>query len=161
VDIIYEYLKKNLVENELVNLQFGDVPGCTYNAKITQVIINESDETSKQESEDKEKVKIEKEKESELRDAIKYRVKLVDKYGVELKPRKGRTEDVEYIVNATQIKRDRLMMSKMNIRKYIRDSATKEAWMGAPWLVKVKMKKKIFYLYFHFSPSLYLKPFTF
>ncbi|KAL2918570.1 hypothetical protein HK105_201971 [Polyrhizophydium stewartii] len=41
-----------------------------------------------------------------------------------------------------RIRRDRLALSKQTIKKYIREVAAKDTWIGAPWYVKPELVKK-------------------
>ncbi|KAI8805761.1 hypothetical protein BJ742DRAFT_774751 [Cladochytrium replicatum] len=47
-----------------------------------------------------------------------------------------------YVVLNHQIKRDRQVLSKSNLKKFIKENAVKEAWMGAPWVVKSDLVKR-------------------
>ncbi|KAI8807700.1 hypothetical protein BJ742DRAFT_772877 [Cladochytrium replicatum] len=47
-----------------------------------------------------------------------------------------------YVVLNHQIKRDRQVLSKSNLKKFIKENAVKDAWMGAPWVVKSDLVKR-------------------
>ncbi|KAI8917703.1 hypothetical protein DFJ77DRAFT_457418 [Powellomyces hirtus] len=49
---------------------------------------------------------------------------------------------VEYIYPVSQLKRDRQILAKQNFKKFIRDVATREVWIGAPWIVRPEFVKK-------------------
>ncbi|KAJ3173599.1 hypothetical protein HDU88_002686 [Geranomyces variabilis] len=49
---------------------------------------------------------------------------------------------VEYIYPVSQLKRDRQILAKQNFKKFIRDVATREVWIGAPWIVRPEFIKK-------------------
>ncbi|KAG0322830.1 hypothetical protein BGZ99_003142 [Dissophora globulifera] len=51
-------------------------------------------------------------------------------------------EDMERVVDCSLLSRDRLAFNKNILRKYIRECATKESYMGAPWIVKPSLAKK-------------------
>ncbi|KAJ3162435.1 hypothetical protein HDU86_004916 [Geranomyces michiganensis] len=74
---------------------------------------------------------------------ILYRVNLVDNEHNLLT-----TQDldgafpVEYIYPVSQLKRDRQILAKQNFKKFIRDVATREVWIGAPWIVRPEFIKK-------------------
>ncbi|KAF8923559.1 hypothetical protein BGZ58_002805 [Dissophora ornata] len=51
-------------------------------------------------------------------------------------------EDMERIVDCSLLNRDRLAFNKNILRKYIRECATKENYIGAPWIVKPSLTKK-------------------
>ena len=42
-----------------------------------------------------------------------------------------------YIVAPNQMRRPRQILSKITLKKYIKDVAKKDKWIGAPWIVKV------------------------
>ena len=43
----------------------------------------------------------------------------------------------EYVILPTQMRRSRQALSKVTIKKYIKDVAIKEKFVGSPWYVKV------------------------
>lgn len=42
-----------------------------------------------------------------------------------------------YVVAPNQMRRPRQILSKITLKKYIKDVAKKDKWIGAPWIVKV------------------------
>ncbi|KAG0257264.1 hypothetical protein BG011_004056 [Mortierella polycephala] len=64
-----------------------------------------------------------------------YLVQVLDQKGLGI-------EDMERVVDCSLLSRDRLAFNKNILRKYIRECATKENYMGAPWLVKPSLAKK-------------------
>jgi hypothetical protein len=44
--------------------------------------------------------------------------------------------DKEALVDDKHIRRDRKVFTKQNLRSFLKSSLQREAWIGAPWLVK-------------------------
>ena len=44
--------------------------------------------------------------------------------------------DKEALVDDSHIRRDRKIFTKQNLRSFLKNSLQREAWIGAPWLVK-------------------------
>jgi len=44
--------------------------------------------------------------------------------------------DQEALVDDKHIRRDRKVFTKQNLRAFLKNSLQREAWIGAPWLVK-------------------------
>ncbi|GJJ72255.1 hypothetical protein EMPS_04612 [Entomortierella parvispora] len=64
-------------------------------------------------------------------------------YLVQVLDQKGRgIPDMERVVDCSLLSRDRLAFNKNILRKYIRECATKESYIGAPWMVKPFLCKK-------------------
>ncbi|KAG0209294.1 hypothetical protein BGX28_010397 [Mortierella sp. GBA30] len=51
-------------------------------------------------------------------------------------------DDMQRTVDCSSLSRDRLAFNKNILRKYIRECATKENYIGAPWLIKSSLAKK-------------------
>jgi hypothetical protein len=45
--------------------------------------------------------------------------------------------NVQYIVNPSQIKRDKNVLAKPIFKKYVKEVAVKGKWAGSPWIVHV------------------------
>eukprot|EP00842_Homolaphlyctis_polyrhiza_P003364 jgi/Hompol1/4028/HPOL_003440-RA len=56
-----------------------------------------------------------------------YRVRFIDKH------------DHEVILSTLKLRRDRQALSKQTLKKYIREVAAKDKWIGAPWYVKTEL----------------------
>ena len=41
------------------------------------------------------------------------------------------------VLPAFHLKRDRQVLSKQNFKKFVREVATKDVWIGAPWIIRV------------------------
>jgi len=50
--------------------------------------------------------------------------------------------DEEALVDDTHIVRDRKVFTKQMLRSFIKNTVTREAWNGAPWLVKLEIAEK-------------------
>ncbi|KAJ3013670.1 hypothetical protein HKX48_005624 [Thoreauomyces humboldtii] len=72
-----------------------------------------------------------------------YRVNLVDNEHHLLTPADlDGTIAVEYIYPVSQLKRDRTILAKQNFKKFIKDVAKRDVWVGAPWVLKPEIMKK-------------------
>jgi len=67
----------------------------------------------------------------------KYRVHMISKYGKELKEGDLGNKPVEYDVDFDSLRRDRCIYSKQLMRNFLRESTTRDSWLGAPIVVKV------------------------
>ncbi|KAG0379361.1 hypothetical protein BGX24_000705 [Mortierella sp. AD032] len=72
---------------------------------------------------------------SEPEEPGQYLVRVVDKRGRGI-------EDMERVVDCSQLSRERLAFNKNIIRKYVRECSSKESYIGAPWIVKPSLVKK-------------------
>ena len=50
--------------------------------------------------------------------------------------RLNHVDDKEMLLDDKHIRRDRKVFTKMNLRAFLKHSLQREAWIGAPWLVK-------------------------
>ncbi|EMC98900.1 hypothetical protein BAUCODRAFT_65656 [Baudoinia panamericana UAMH 10762] len=50
--------------------------------------------------------------------------------------RLGDVSDKEALLDETHVRRDRKVFTKQNLRAFLKNSLQREAWIGAPWLVK-------------------------
>ena len=69
--------------------------------------------------------------------AIEYIVHLCTWDGRTLTDEESGGFQLRYKVLVSQTKRSRQILSKNNFKDYIKSSAIKESWIGAPWKVKV------------------------
>ena len=64
------------------------------------------------------------------------------RYRIELATTKRNSLAKEQFVEPETISRDRNLFNKALIRAFIKNSCSREAWNGAPWLVKERYAKK-------------------
>jgi len=64
------------------------------------------------------------------------------RYRIELGSTKRNSLAKEQFVEPETISRDRNLFNKALIRAFIKNSCSREAWTGAPWLVKERYAKK-------------------
>ena len=64
------------------------------------------------------------------------------RYRLELTSTKRNALDKEQYVGTEEINRDRNLFNKALIRAFIKNSCSREAWTGAPWLVKERYAKR-------------------
>ncbi|KAG0055875.1 hypothetical protein BGZ83_007164 [Gryganskiella cystojenkinii] len=119
VDDALAKFKDVYYSNEAVNVSWD---GSTYNAIIRKVLPEDEWTTVTDSGAKPEK-------------PGQYLVQVLDQRG------KGIT-DMERVVDCSLLSRDRLAFNKNILRKYIRECATKEAYIGAPWLIKPSLCKK-------------------
>jgi hypothetical protein len=75
-----------------------------------------------------------------LRDGT-YRPALA-RYRIEITTHKKHGLDYEQSVESEALTRDRNSFNKALIRSFIKNSCSREAWNGAPWLVKERYARK-------------------
>jgi hypothetical protein len=75
-----------------------------------------------------------------LRDGT-YRPALA-RYRIEITTNKKHGLDYEQSVESEALTRDRNSFNKALIRSFIKNSCSREAWNGAPWLVKERYARK-------------------
>jgi len=66
----------------------------------------------------------------------------ISRYRVEITANKRHGLDCEQSVESEALQRDRNHFNKALIRAFIKNSCTREAWNGAPWLVKEQYARK-------------------
>jgi hypothetical protein len=64
------------------------------------------------------------------------------RYRIEITANKKHGLDYEQSADGSELTRDRNHFNKALIRAFIRNSCTREAWTGAPWLVKERYAKR-------------------
>ncbi|KAI9106200.1 ATP-utilizing chromatin assembly and remodelling N-terminal-domain-containing protein [Phlyctochytrium arcticum] len=121
VERLYEYFKDRIFIDEYVYIA---VEGTFALAKVLEIVPVESGTGA---------------------DSVEvlYRVNLVDPEN-ELLTSQDVDGDlpVEYLLPAQELKRDRTELSKQRFRKFVRDVANKEPWIGAPWVVRPDLLKR-------------------
>jgi hypothetical protein len=75
-----------------------------------------------------------------LRDGT-YRPQIT-RYRVEIRASKRYGMELEQSVKEEELSRDRNHFNKALIRAFIKNSCTREAWNGAPWLVKERYARR-------------------
>lgn len=132
VDTIHDFFRGTRFVDEFV---FIDVPQSASDRAVERAIIKEKLPNTVPVTIEK-KVGDKRQMQRELREAKDdmsrvpedhhhYRVQLVSH------------PDREYIVTPSQMRRGRQSLSKITFKKYIKEVATKEKWVGSPWMVKV------------------------
>ncbi|KAJ3082897.1 hypothetical protein HK102_001398 [Quaeritorhiza haematococci] len=125
-DQMYEHFKSHIFLNEIVTIE---VESGSESVKVTEILTGSSRSNSNG------------------RDAEQppmfYRVRLVNSDG-ELLDKEDLGDDVKYewILPASSLRRDRQVLSKVNFKKFIKDVATKDVWVGAPWIVRSNLLKR-------------------
>ncbi|KAI7869325.1 ATP-utilizing chromatin assembly and remodelling N-terminal-domain-containing protein [Spinellus fusiger] len=116
VEDIYMYFLERYIADEIVNCIWDDK--IAYNARILEVYPSEKQDSK-----------------NNISKNTTYKVQLIDNHleGI---------EDCVKLVGKTELKRDRLSYSKNLLKKFIRRCATKETYMGAPWMVKTELSEK-------------------
>ncbi|KAI8895160.1 ATP-utilizing chromatin assembly and remodelling N-terminal-domain-containing protein [Globomyces pollinis-pini] len=137
VDYIYDYFRGTRFVDEMV---FIDVPTSgsersVERAYIKEKVPNTTPITLEKKLHDKRQLQRElrelKEDNSQVpEDNNHYRIQLVNF------PTK------EYIVAPNQMRRGRQSLSKQTFRKYIKEVASKDRWLNAPWIVKPALVAK-------------------
>ncbi|KND02885.1 uncharacterized protein SPPG_01966 [Spizellomyces punctatus DAOM BR117] len=138
VDHLYDFFKDRIFVGEYIYI---DVEGTLALAKVLEEIRNVRDGNGfvyTNGANDK-GVDVE----GNDKSGYRYRVNLVDDQ-YELLSMEDMDGDlaVEYELPASQLKRDRQILSKQNFKKFIRDVATKDMWVGAPWTVRSEFLKR-------------------
>jgi hypothetical protein len=64
------------------------------------------------------------------------------RYRIEITANKKHGLDYEQSVESEALQRDRNSFNKALIRAFIKNSCSREAWNGAPWLVKERYAKR-------------------
>ncbi|KAI8853429.1 hypothetical protein BC829DRAFT_486978 [Chytridium lagenaria] len=131
-DSLHEYFKDHIYLGELVGVELGNNE---YNAVVVEILVNPN--TPNQ---------------------ISYNMKTSPteppeakfcEFIVHLSMGDGQLLDdtdpkcpVRYQFPAAKIKRNRRAMSKQNFKAFVKDSAVKENWIGAPWIVKSDLVRR-------------------
>ncbi|KAJ3215969.1 hypothetical protein HDU67_010125 [Dinochytrium kinnereticum] len=131
-DYLHEYFKERIFLGELVGVELGPDE---YNAVVVEILTNPN--TPEQ---------------------VSYNMKTCPaeppeakscEFVVHLSTGDGQLLDdtdpkcpVRYQFSAAKIKRNRKAMSKQNFKAFIKDSAIKENWNGAPWIVKSDLVRR-------------------
>jgi len=66
----------------------------------------------------------------------------ITRYRVEITANKRHGLDFEQYLDGEKLQRDRNHFNKALIRAFIKNSCTREAWNGAPWLVKERYARR-------------------
>ncbi|KAI9008293.1 hypothetical protein BC832DRAFT_553672 [Gaertneriomyces semiglobifer] len=135
VDRLYDFFRDNVFVGEFVAIEVGDQTlmgkvlarisaGATVNGKGSTITPPVSSHPS------------------DLGKPL-YRVHLIDA-DWELLSQADTADElpIEYLLPPSQIKRDRQVLSKQNFKKFIREVATKDVWIGAPWTVKPELLER-------------------
>ncbi|KAI9314873.1 ATP-utilizing chromatin assembly and remodelling N-terminal-domain-containing protein [Dichotomocladium elegans] len=123
VDDIYDYYIDRFDEGDLVTCRWND--GVKYNARVLQYV--PENETGKSSNK-----RLNKALSAAVLEQVpppRFLVELVDD------DLTGLPEYIQ-IVTKSDLKRDRLQFSKNLLKKFLRESMTKESYIGAPWVVK-------------------------
>jgi hypothetical protein len=143
VDHIHDWFKDNVIVGEVVNV---DVDNESETAKVLEIIpphsrpspnasappASSSDDTSSSQFQHKPSPNT-------WPDQTLYRVHLCYYGGQLLERDPTNPEPLEYLVSHTAMKRNRHVLSKQNIKVFIKENATKDVWLGAPWMIKVSL----------------------
>ncbi|CAO3677569.1 unnamed protein product [Umbelopsis ramanniana] len=129
VEDVYSYFLDRYLPGEIVHCKWDD--GVMYNARIldvaetTHVVSNENGINGDVHD-------METDKSVEKR---QYKVQLIDQdlEGI---------DDCIRTISSDELKRDRLAYSKNMLKKVIRECASKESYIGAPWIVKPAFAEK-------------------
>ncbi|CAJ0916343.1 3906_t:CDS:10 [Entrophospora sp. SA101] len=134
VTIIFESFKEHYTIGEIVTVV---IDGKKNKAKIADVITADSNNES--DSSDHKSYK-----ESSSLNSI-YHLQLLDKDGKPVKQqnKNGNKKFLIKTINGSEaLSRDKLAFTKTIIRQFIKESATRETYLHAPWVVKPKIAKK-------------------
>ncbi|KAJ3283566.1 hypothetical protein HK104_010327 [Borealophlyctis nickersoniae] len=71
-----------------------------------------------------------------------FRVQLVDRDLELINPDDDGGQRVIFTLPATGLKRDRQVLSKQNFKKFIREVASKDVWVGAPWIIRPDLVRR-------------------
>ncbi|KAL7318660.1 hypothetical protein PS15m_001876 [Mucor circinelloides] len=112
IEEAYQHFVNRYAPGEIIHCVWDD--GIAYNAKILQVADKPKDDVDNDDNEES-----------------YYKVQLIDENleGID-------QEDCIKVVGGSKIKRDRFAFSKNLLRKFIREYASKDTYIGAPWVVK-------------------------
>lgn len=66
----------------------------------------------------------------------------LSRYRIEITANKKHGLDYEQSVESAALQRDRNSFNKALIRAFIKNSCSREAWNGAPWLVKERYARR-------------------
>ena len=134
IDSVYYHFKGNRFIGELI---FVDVPTagmdrCVERAFIREKLMSDIPLTLEKRIGDKRQMARDAKDEVDVdssripEDPHHYRIQLLN------------YPERQFIVSPNQMRRDRQSLSKISFKKYIKDAATKEKWLGSPWHVKVR-----------------------
>ncbi|RKO85565.1 ATP-utilizing chromatin assembly and remodelling N-terminal-domain-containing protein, partial [Blyttiomyces helicus] len=107
---LYDFFKDRLYIGEEV---FAEIDGCTYSGTV----LTQLDPTPEP---------------PQATPSTKFEILLRQ----DLHALFGPDSDGKHVVEMCNIRRDRVVLSKQNFRRFARQVATKEVYMGAPWIVK-------------------------
>ncbi|RKP07852.1 ATP-utilizing chromatin assembly and remodelling N-terminal-domain-containing protein [Thamnocephalis sphaerospora] len=126
VDEAYQKLQHRFFADEPVNYQADD--GLVYGVRVMQVLPRRS-RTSLQHILNDVPMPSPPPDELDVVDAteVEYRVRMMDAFN---------SDPSEHIVDGTYLSRNRQTFTKQLLRQFIRDAATKDNYVNAPWLVK-------------------------
>jgi hypothetical protein len=131
VDTVYDYFRGTRFVNELV---FVDVPSSGNDRSVEKAIIREKLDNSVPLTLEK-KPGDKRQMQRDLREAREDMSRVPEDnhhYRIQLANNPAR----EFICLPGQMRRGRQALSKQTIKKYIKEVATKEKWIGSPWQVK-------------------------
>jgi hypothetical protein len=131
IDTIYDYFRGTRFVDELV---FIDVPSHKHERSVERAIIRDKLPNTEPLTLEK-KVGDKRQMQRELREAKEDMSRVPDDphhYRVQLVNNPSK----EFVCLPSQIRRGRQALSKMTFKKFIKEVATKEKWIGSPWQVK-------------------------
>ncbi|KAJ3101913.1 hypothetical protein HDU97_000954 [Phlyctochytrium planicorne] len=131
-DQLHDYFKDHIFMGELVGIEIGPEE---YNAVVVEIIVNPN--TDQQISYNSNTCPIE----PPAMQGCEYVVHLSTGDGVLLDDTDPSCP-VLFRYPANLIRRNRRAMSKLNFKTFIRDSAVRETWIGAPWVVKSDLVRR-------------------
>ncbi|KAJ3040749.1 hypothetical protein HDV00_010506 [Rhizophlyctis rosea] len=133
VDDLYEFFRAHIYPGEIVIIEQDDE---SYLARVLAQVPNKEMNGSTSDSDEPEE------------EGPYFKVDVVDE---ELEPVMEERDEagdgqeerqLSYVLPASQIKRDRQVLSKMNFKKFLREVATKDVWIGAPWIVRAELVQR-------------------
>ncbi|CEP08391.1 hypothetical protein [Parasitella parasitica] len=119
VEDAYQYFVNRYAPGEIIHCLWDD--NIAYNAKILELSEKPQDDIEN----------------DIVPDRAYYKVQLIDENSEGIDQ-----EDCIKVVGDNRIKRDRYAFSKNLLRKFIREYASKDTYIGAPWVVKPEAAKR-------------------
>ncbi|TPX38034.1 hypothetical protein SmJEL517_g00043 [Synchytrium microbalum] len=130
VDEIHEWFKENAIVGEQVTIE---IESTQHDAKITEVIQAHSRPGPNPYAAPPVNP------DATWPDVTLYRVHQCALDGTLLPPHTNPNQPTEYWVSLNAMKRNRVALSKNNLREFVRENASKDPWQGAPWLIRADL----------------------